>query len=101
VSVYRKYIARVVLASWLADKEEGMLFHNKAGQSMNLVDNITIKELLDTGVELVLSEKIDPDHKFYGIKLDDHKTIKELADMGVELALSEKIDPDHESWLAN
>ena len=76
-----------------------MLFHNKAGQSMNLVDDLTIKELLEMGVELVLSEKIDPDHKFYGMTLDDHKTIKELADMGVELTLSEKIDPEHDLWL--
>jgi hypothetical protein len=76
-----------------------MLFHNKAGQSMNLVDDFTIKELLDAGIELVLSEKIDPDHKFYGMTLDDHLTIKELVDMGVELTLSDKIDPDHELWL--
>ncbi len=77
-----------------------MLFHNKAGQSMNLVDNLTIKELLDIGVELTLSEKIEPGHEFHGMKLDDHSTLKELVDMGVELALSEKIDPDHELWLA-
>ena len=78
-----------------------MLFHNKAGQSMNLVNDLTIKELLDMGVELVLSEKIDPDHEFHGMTLDDHLTIQELADMGVELTLSEKIDPDHELWLAD
>ena len=78
-----------------------MLFHNKAGQSMNLVDNLTIKELLDMGVELVLSEKIDPDHKFYCMTLDDNVTIKELVDMGVELTLSEKVDPEHELWLAD
>lgn len=78
-----------------------MLFHNKAGQSMNLVDDLTIKELLDMGVELVLSEKIDPDHKFYGMTLDDHLTIQELVDMGVELTLSEKIDPEHELWLTD
>ena len=68
---------------------------------MNLVDNLTIKELLEMGVELVLSEKIDPDNKFHGMTLDDHLTIKELADMGVELTLSEKIDPEHELWLAD
>ena len=78
-----------------------MLFHNKAGQSMNLVNDLTIKELLDMGVELVLSEKIDPDHKFYGMKLDENLTIKELVDMGVELTLSEKIDPEHELWSAD
>jgi|GEM_PF-3529125 len=77
-----------------------MLFHNKAGQSMNLVDNLTIKELLDIGIELTLAEKIDPDHEFHGMKLDDHLTLKELSDMGVELTLSEKIDPDHELWLS-
>lgn len=78
-----------------------MLFHNKAGQSMNLVDNLTIKELLDMGIELVLSEKIEPCHEFYGMKLDDHLTIKELVNMGVELTLSEEIDPDHELWLSD
>lgn len=39
-----------------------MIFHNKAGQAMNLADNLTIKELVEMGVELTLSEKIDPDH---------------------------------------
>ena len=68
---------------------------------MNLVNDLTIKELLDMGVELVLSEKIDPDHKFYGMKLDENLTIKELVDMGVKLTLSEKIDPEHELWLAD
>jgi len=77
-----------------------MLFYNKAGQSMNLVDNLTIKELLGMGIELQLSEKIVPDHKFYGMTLDDNLTIEELVDMGVELTLSEKIDPEHELWLA-
>ena len=42
-----------------------MLFHNKAGQAMNLADNLTIKELLEMGVELTLSEKIDPNHELW------------------------------------
>ena len=78
-----------------------MLFHNKRGQSMNLVDNLTIKELLDMGVELVLSEKLDPDHKFYGMTLEDNLSIGELVKMGVELTLSEKIDSEHELWLSD
>ena len=78
-----------------------MLFHNKAGQSMNLVNNLTIKELLEMGVELTLSEKIDPDHEFHSMKLDENLTLQELVDMGVELVLSEKIDPEHELWLAD
>ena len=78
-----------------------MLFHNQAGQSMNLVNNLTIKELLEMGIELVLSEKIDPEHEFHGMKLDKNVTIKALSDMGVEITLSEKIDPEHELWLAD
>ena len=101
MSVYLYDTLEVMLASLLGDKEEGMLFYNKAGRSMNLVDNMMIKELLDTGIEVVLSEKLDPDHKFNGMKLDDSKSIKELVDMGVELTLSEKIDPNHELWLAS
>lgn len=42
-----------------------MLFHNEAGQVMNLADNLTIKELLEMGVELTLSEKIDPKHELW------------------------------------
>ena len=42
-----------------------MLFHNKAGQAMKLADNLTIKELLEMGVELTLSEKIDPNHELW------------------------------------
>ncbi|WP_019613957.1 hypothetical protein [Psychromonas ossibalaenae] len=42
-----------------------MLFHNKAGQSMNLADNLTIKELLEMGVELTISEKVDPMHELW------------------------------------
>jgi len=42
-----------------------MLFHNKAGQSMNLADNLTIKELLNMGVELTISEKVDPMHELW------------------------------------
>ena len=42
-----------------------MIFHNKAGQSMSLADNLTIKELAEMGVELTLSEKIDPDHELW------------------------------------
>jgi len=78
-----------------------MLFHNKAGQAMNLVDNLTIKELLEIGVELTLSETFDPDHEFHAMNLADTLTIKELVDMGVKLTLSEKIDPDHELWLTD
>lgn len=78
-----------------------MLFHNKAGQSMNLIDNLTIKELLRMGIELNLSEKIDPDSKFQPMNIDDSLTIKELVEMNIELTLSEKIDPDHELWLAD
>lgn len=76
-----------------------MLFHNKAGQSMNLINNLTIKELLEMGVELNLSEKLVPDNQFQAINLDDTLTIEELVEMGVELTLSEKIDPEHELWL--
>ena len=78
-----------------------MFFHNKAGQSMNLVDNLTIKELLEMGVELTLSETFDPDHEFHAMNLAETSTIKELVDMGVELTLSETIDPEHELWLAD
>lgn len=42
-----------------------MLFHNKAGQAMNLADNLTLKELLDMGVELTISEKVDPMHELW------------------------------------
>ena len=42
-----------------------MLFHNKAGQSMNLADNLTLKELLEIGVELTISEKVDPMHELW------------------------------------
>ena len=77
-----------------------MRFRNKAGQTMNLINNLTIKELLDMGIELVLSEKINPGHKFYGLILEDHLTIQELDEMGVEMTISEKTDPEHELWLA-
>lgn len=52
-----------------------MLFHNKAGQAMNLADNLTIKELLEMGVELTLSEKIDPNHELW--LADDVKEVIE------------------------
>ena len=42
-----------------------MRFHNKAGQVMNLADNLTIKELLAMGVELTISEKVDPMHELW------------------------------------
>jgi len=52
-----------------------MRFHNKAGQAMNLADNLTIKELLAMGVELTISEKVDPMHELW--LADD---IKETAE---------------------
>ncbi|WP_028866122.1 hypothetical protein [Psychromonas aquimarina] len=42
-----------------------MIFHNKAGQAMNLADNLTIKELLEMGVEITISEKVDPMHELW------------------------------------
>lgn len=42
-----------------------MRFHNKSGQSMNLADNLTIKELLAMGVEITISEKVDPEHELW------------------------------------
>lgn len=42
-----------------------MIFHNKAGQVMNLASNLTIKELLEMGVELTISEKVDPMHELW------------------------------------
>ena len=60
-----------------------MLFHNKAGQAMNLADNLTIKELLEMGVELTLSEKIDPNHELW------------LADQPVEKQENEAKHDNH------
>lgn len=58
----------------IVQKEKSMLFHNKAGQAMNLADNLTIKELLELGVELTLSETIDPNHELW---LADQPVVKD------------------------
>ena len=42
-----------------------MHFHNAAGQVMRLADNLTLKELYDMGIELTISEKVDPDHELW------------------------------------
>lgn len=42
-----------------------MIFHNKAGQAMNLADNLTLKELSEMGIELTVSEKVDPMHELW------------------------------------
>ena len=60
-----------------------MRFHNKAGQVMNLADNLTIKELLAMGVELTISENVDPMHELW------------LADQIQETAKPEKAHAKH------
>ncbi len=42
-----------------------MIFHNKAGQAMNLASNLTLRELAEMGVELTISEKVDPKHELW------------------------------------
>jgi hypothetical protein len=42
-----------------------MHFHNAAGQVMRLADNLTLKELHDMGIELTISEKVDPNHELW------------------------------------
>jgi len=42
-----------------------MIFHNKAGQAMNLASNLTLRELAEMGVELTISEKVDPTHELW------------------------------------
>ena len=42
-----------------------MVFHNKAGQAMKLAGNLTLDELLEMGVELTISEKVDPMHELW------------------------------------
>lgn len=61
----------------IVQEEKTMLFHNKAGQAMNLADNLTIRELLEMGVELTLSETIDPNHELW---LADQPTEKNPQD---------------------
>lgn len=48
-----------------------MIFHNKADQAMNLAGNLTLRELLEIGVELTISEKVDPMHELW--MADEHK----------------------------
>jgi hypothetical protein len=64
-------------------KEDVMRFQNKSGQVMNLADNLTIKELLAMGVELTISEKVDPLHELW------------LADELHEAAKPEKVHAKH------
>lgn len=42
-----------------------MIFHNKAGQKMDLASNLTLSELVDMGIELTISEKVDPMHELW------------------------------------
>ncbi|WP_372882972.1 hypothetical protein [Psychromonas sp.] len=42
-----------------------MHFHNAAGQVMRLADNLTLKELAEMGIELTISEKVDPNHELW------------------------------------
>ena len=42
-----------------------MIFHNKEGQAMNLASNLTLRELAEMGVELTVSEKVDPMHELW------------------------------------
>jgi len=42
-----------------------MKFTNENGDSMNLADDMTIKELLDMGVSISVSEENDPEHQIW------------------------------------
>ncbi len=42
-----------------------MRFTNEHGEAMNLADNLTLKELLDMGVSVSVSEDVDPDHDIW------------------------------------
>lgn len=42
-----------------------MIFHNKAGQTMDLASNLTLSELVDMGIEVTISEKVDPMHELW------------------------------------
>jgi len=54
-----------------------MRFHNKSGQSMNLADNLTIKELLAMGIDITISEKTDPAHELWLADELKGKAVKE------------------------
>jgi len=54
-----------------------MHFHNAAGQVMRLADDLTLKELYDMGIELTISEKVDPNHELW---LSD----EEIDELGTE-----------------
>jgi hypothetical protein len=42
-----------------------MRFTNENGESMILADNLTLKELLDMGVSISVSEETDPDQQIW------------------------------------
>jgi len=42
-----------------------MKFTNENGETMNLADDMTIKELLDMGVSISVSEENDPEHQIW------------------------------------
>lgn len=42
-----------------------MRFTNENGESMILADNLTLRELLDMGVSISVSEEADPDQQIW------------------------------------
>ncbi|WP_108652144.1 hypothetical protein [Dongshaea marina] len=48
-----------------------MRFTNEVGEVMNLADDLTLKELLDMGVSVSVSEELDPDHQIWLAEPDD------------------------------
>jgi len=42
-----------------------MKFTNENGETMNLADDMTIKELLEMGVSISVSEENDPQHQIW------------------------------------
>jgi hypothetical protein len=48
-----------------------MKFTNENGDQMNLADDMTIKELLDMGVSISVSEENDPEHQIWLAEAQD------------------------------
>lgn len=47
------------------ERTEQMRFTNENGETMTLVDNLTLRELLDMGVSISVSEETDPDQQIW------------------------------------
>lgn len=48
-----------------------MRFTNEHGESMILADNLTLKELLDMGISISVSEETDPEQQIWLAEPDE------------------------------